>query len=116
MGSFCSRHASINQSMPDGFISENRSSKAARPIDSKRCARGAVVARRRFCDFQLTGLLVTGLLGCDAAGRFDETFDSLLDVPERPKAGFNGHRGYILQNIGRDGVAQTVEIIDKLAA
>jgi hypothetical protein len=80
--------------MQDHFVSENSSSKAARLLNSKdahaaRSSRGA-----RLSDFQLTGLL-----GCDAAGRFNETFDSLLDVPERLEAGFDSRRGDVLQNI-----------------
>src|SRR5712692_10672622 len=116
MGSFRSRHARMNQSMRDGSISESRLSKAARLLNSNDAHAARSSRGTRLCDFQLIGLLVTGLFGCDAAGRFNEAFDSLLDVPERPEAGFDGRRGDILQNIGRDGVAQAVEIIDKLAA
>src|SRR6267143_5086138 len=93
---------------------------AARRLNSK-CARDAVAAEA--CDFRPTRLLarllaglLARLLGRDAAGRFGKSLDALLDVLERFQAGFDGRRGDILQNLGCDRIAQTVEIIDKLAA
>src|ERR1700716_2285050 len=87
-----------------------------RRLNSK-CARDAVAADA--CDFRPTRLLaglLARLLGCDAAGRFGKSLDALLDVLERFQAGFDRRRGDILQNIGCDRIAQTVEIIDELVA
>src|SRR5450631_1419248 len=118
MGSFRARRANMNH-FDAGLHQRNSSSKAARLVDSNDAHAARVVVPRaafRLPTNRMIWLLTGCLLGCDAAGRFNEALDSLLDVPERPEAGFDGRRGDILQNIGRDGVAQTVEIIDKLAA
>src|SRR5450432_4186177 len=56
------------------------------------------------------------LLGGDVAGRFGTRLDPLLDVSERLQAGFNGLLGNVLQHIGGDGIAQTIEIVDELTA
>jgi hypothetical protein len=56
------------------------------------------------------------LLGCNVAGRLGQALDPVLDVSERLKAGLDCGRWNILQHIDGDGVAQTVEIVDKLAA
>jgi hypothetical protein len=66
----------------------------------ERCARGAVVARR--AAFRLPTNRIIWLrhsFGCDAAGRLAKTLDPLLDVSERPEAGFDCVGGDVLQNI-----------------
>ena len=50
------------------------------------------------------------------SGGSGKALDPLLDVSERFEAGFDRASRDILQNIGCNGVAQTVEIIDKLTA
>src|SRR5216684_7020522 len=56
------------------------------------------------------------LLGRDIAARLGKALDPLLDVAERLEAGFDRVGRDISQHISCNGVAQTVEIIDKLAA
>ena len=57
-----------------------------------------------------------GLLGRDVAAKLGKALDPLLDVAERLEAGFDRVDRDISQHVGCDGVAQTVEIIDKLPA
>lgn len=52
----------------------------------------------------------------DVAARLGKALDPLLDVAERLEAGFDRVGRDIAQHVGCDGVAQTVEIIDKLTA
>ena len=58
----------------------------------------------------------TRLFRRDVAGRHGKTLDPLLDVPERLKRGLDCLGRDVLQDVGCDGVAQTIEIVDKLAA
>ena len=50
------------------------------------------------------------------AGRIGQRLDPLLDVLQRLEAGLDRRVGNVLQNIRCDGVAQAIEIIDKLAS
>ena len=56
------------------------------------------------------------LLGRDVAGGFGKALDAVLDIPKRLETGLDLFGRQILQHIGRNGVAQTVEVIDQLAA
>src|SRR5471030_73682 len=58
----------------------------------------------------------SALLGRDVARMLGKPFDAVLDVPQRSETGLDRGRGNLLQHIRRDGVAKTVEIVDKLAA
>jgi hypothetical protein len=62
------------------------------------------------------GFRADELFSRDMAARLGQALDTLLDVTERFEAGFNCVGRDISQHVGCDGVAQTVEIIDKLAA
>ena len=50
------------------------------------------------------------------ARRLGKTLDPLLDVSERCKTGFDRGGRDVLQHVGCNGIAQTVEIVDQLAA
>src|SRR6202165_2259979 len=65
---------------------------------------------------RLAGNQTIWLFGRDIAGSLGKALDPLLDVFERFEAGFNRVGRDILQHIGCNSVAQTVEIIDKLTA
>src|SRR5882762_12002616 len=56
------------------------------------------------------------LLGRDMAGRIGQAFDALLDVAQRAETGFDRLARHAVQDIGRNRVAQAVELVDELAA
>src|SRR3982074_2204680 len=56
------------------------------------------------------------LFGRNIAGRFGKALDPFLDVSKRLQAGFNGVGRHVPQHVRCNGVAQTVEIVDKLPA
>src|ERR1700722_7892312 len=55
-------------------------------------------------------------LGGDIAGMLAKALDAILDADQRLETRLDRIRGNILQDIGRDGITQTVEIVDELAA
>ena len=65
---------------------------------------------------RIWGFRAHGLLGRDVAARLGKALDPLLDVCERCEAGFDRLGRDVLQNVCCNGVAQAVEIIDKLTA
>src|ERR1700757_1830208 len=56
------------------------------------------------------------LLGRDVARGLGKALDAVLDVPARLETGCDLFGREIVEHSGRKGVAQKVEIIDKLAA
>ena len=56
------------------------------------------------------------LLDRDIGRGLASTLDVLLDVHQRLETGLDRIGGNVAQNIGCDGIAQAVEIVDQLAA
>src|SRR5258708_18881647 len=113
-----SRECGFDATLPHAISVVRHRSVAARTLqDNGACKYSDEKMRtRRRRKWRTFGLSAVQLFSRDVVARFSEALDALLDVSERLQAGLDCLGRDILQHIGRDRVAQAVEIIDELTA
>src|SRR5260370_33039252 len=113
-----SKDCGFDATLPHAISVVRHRSVAARTLqDNGACKYSDQKMRtRRHSKWRTSALGAVKLFGRDVVARVSEALDALLDVSERLQAGLDCLGRNILQHIGRDRVAQAVEIIDELTA